>query len=175
MGAHRGAYFPKVGAHSKTSPPGERLRRWGHRARPKGAHRASLGACSGQALTGPAPGVEIPPPSITCGRKKMGNRSVSGVVAQRFDHPPTHRHQSATGPACNSAPGKGLSNVGTGNRAVPAGQPAATARAPGQPVSRPPAKPPGPAIWGHISGLFCVAMAKTKKSNGNNGNNGNTA
>jgi hypothetical protein len=40
---------------------------------------------------------EIPPPSITCGRKKMGNRSVSGGCGQRFNLPPTPWVKARTG------------------------------------------------------------------------------
>jgi hypothetical protein len=49
---------------------------------PTGAHRAVF---------------EIPPPSITCGRKKMGNRSVSGGCGQRFNLPPTPWVKARTG------------------------------------------------------------------------------
>jgi hypothetical protein len=40
---------------------------------------------------------EIPPPSITCGRKKMGNRSVSGGCGQRFNLPPYPWVKARTG------------------------------------------------------------------------------
>jgi hypothetical protein len=74
--------------HIEKPPTGRKTRALGASGTANGGTLGQLGGIFTVSHHKPGPGSRYPP-SITCGRKKMGNRSVSGGCGQRFNLPPT--------------------------------------------------------------------------------------
>lgn len=96
-----GHLFRKWGHISKRTrarPGGRTARPWGHMPGPWGHIGRSVGA-----HVRPAGQRTEIKNSKTCGRINLANRSVSGVIAQSFNLPPTHGHQSGHRPGLQSS------------------------------------------------------------------------